>query len=76
MQGLGVKEYHRSCTDNLHEGLKEIGIEPPEVPSPFNLWMNVPWTEVRHFSLSKLSHHLIGLNHTTCCITVSKALMT
>jgi len=42
-QGLGVKEYHRSCTDNLHEGLKEMGINAPETPTPFNLWMNVPW---------------------------------
>ena len=40
-----MKEYHRSCTDNLHEGLEELGLVPPEVPSPFNLWMNVPWTE-------------------------------
>ena len=45
MQGLGVKEYHRSCTDNLHEGLKELGLTAPEVPSPVNLWMNIPWTE-------------------------------
>jgi hypothetical protein len=37
LQGLGVKEYHRSCTDNLHEGLQELGLTPPEVPSPFNL---------------------------------------
>lgn len=44
-QGLGVKEYHRSCTDNLREGLQELGLTPPETPSPFNLWMNIPWTE-------------------------------
>ncbi|CAK0784976.1 hypothetical protein CVIRNUC_008181 [Coccomyxa viridis] len=44
-QGLGVKEYHRSCTDNLHEALKELGLTAPQVPSPFNLWMNIPWTE-------------------------------
>ena len=45
LQGLGVKEYHRSCTDNLHEALKELGLTAPQVPSPFNLWMNIPWTE-------------------------------
>ncbi|CAL5219271.1 g1071 [Coccomyxa viridis] len=44
-QVLGVKEYHRSCTENLHEGLSELGLVPPEVPSPFNLWMNIPWTQ-------------------------------
>ena len=31
LQVLGVKEYHRSCTENLHEGLKELGLTPPEV---------------------------------------------
>ena len=45
VQVLGVKEYHRSCTDNLHEALKELGLTAPQVPSPFNLWMNIPWTE-------------------------------
>ncbi|KAK9806272.1 hypothetical protein WJX72_007984 [[Myrmecia] bisecta] len=45
-QGLGVVGYHRSCTDNLHEALADLSLVPPEVPSPFNLWMNVPWTEV------------------------------
>ena len=40
-----MKEYHRSCTDNLHEALKELGLTASQVPSPFNLWMNIPWTE-------------------------------
>ena len=40
-----MKEYHRSCTDNLHEGLEGLGVVPPEVPSPFNLWMNTPWSQ-------------------------------
>ena len=38
LQGLGCKEYHRNCTDNLHEGMEGLGLTPPEVPSPFNLW--------------------------------------
>jgi len=42
-QILGCKEYHRSCTDNLYEGMSELGLTPPETPSPLNLWMNVPW---------------------------------
>ncbi|HVJ52691.1 MAG TPA: urea carboxylase-associated family protein [Aliidongia sp.] len=41
-QGLGVTEYHDNCTDNLREGLAELGLEPPETPSPLNLWMNIP----------------------------------
>ena len=39
---LGCKTYHRNCTDNLWEGLVEIGVKPTETPSPFNLWQNTP----------------------------------
>src|SRR5262245_50984739 len=39
---LGCKEYHDNCTDNLIAGLRQIGLTPPEVPSPVNLWMNIP----------------------------------
>ena len=41
-QGLGVPEYHDNCTDNLMDGMKALGLTPPEVPSPLNLWMNIP----------------------------------
>jgi hypothetical protein len=43
-EGLGCKEYHDNCTDNLAEGLRGIGLTPPETPSPLNLFMNIPWT--------------------------------
>lgn len=43
-QELGCHEYHDNCTDNLAAGLKELGFTPPETPSPFNLFMNIPWT--------------------------------
>ncbi|MDQ0469410.1 urea carboxylase-associated family protein [Labrys wisconsinensis] len=39
---LGVEGYHDNCTDNLHAGMKEIGLAAPEVPSPLNLFMNIP----------------------------------
>lgn len=42
-QVLGCQGYHRSCTDNLYEGMAELGLVPTETPSPLNLWMNVPW---------------------------------
>jgi uncharacterized protein YcgI (DUF1989 family) len=42
-QFLGVKEYHDNCTDNLMAGMKELGLDAPEVPSPLNLFMNIPW---------------------------------
>lgn len=39
---LGVEGHHDNCTDNLHTAMAEIGLEPPEVPSPLNLFMNIP----------------------------------
>jgi uncharacterized protein YcgI (DUF1989 family) len=42
-EGLGCKEYHDNCQDNLFSGLAELGLSPPEVPSPLNLFMNIPW---------------------------------
>lgn len=39
---LGCKDYHDNCTDNLVAGLKALGLTPPEVPSPLNLFMNIP----------------------------------
>jgi len=44
-QGLGCREYHRNCTDNLREAMAELGLAPPECPSPLNLWMNIPVVE-------------------------------
>ncbi len=39
---LGCTEYHDNCTDNLFAGMRQIGLTPPEVPSPLNLFMNIP----------------------------------
>jgi uncharacterized protein YcgI (DUF1989 family) len=39
---FGCKEYHDNCTDNLIAGMAELGLVPPEVPSPLNLFMNIP----------------------------------
>jgi uncharacterized protein YcgI (DUF1989 family) len=39
---LGVTDYHDNCTDNLYAALAALGFTPPEVPSPLNLWMNIP----------------------------------
>ncbi len=41
---LGCTEYHDNCTDNLAAAMKEIGLEAPETPSPWNLFMNIPWS--------------------------------
>ncbi|MEE8274004.1 MAG: urea carboxylase-associated family protein [Alphaproteobacteria bacterium] len=44
---IGCTEYHDNCTDNLYTGMKELGLTPPEVPSPLNLFMNIPVIEGR-----------------------------
>lgn len=44
---LGAEGYHDNCTDNLIEALRALGLEAPEVPSPLNLFMNVPVTDGR-----------------------------
>ena len=41
-EGLGCTGYHDNCTDNLAAALAEFGLTPPEVPSPLNLFMNIP----------------------------------
>ena len=39
---LGCTTYHDNCTDNLAAGMGELGLPPPETPSPLNLFMNIP----------------------------------
>jgi uncharacterized protein YcgI (DUF1989 family) len=39
---LGCRGYHDNCTDNLAAALDELGLVPPEVPAPLNLFMNIP----------------------------------
>jgi len=39
---LGVEGYHDNCSDNLRLAMMAIGLTVPEVPQPFNLWMNIP----------------------------------
>lgn len=40
---LGVEGHHDNCQDNLFAGMAALGLKPPEVPSPLNLFMNIPW---------------------------------
>lgn len=39
---LGYKGYHESCTENLQRAMAALGLTPPEVPCPLNMWMNIP----------------------------------
>lgn len=41
-QQLGCTDYHDNCADNLRMAMMAIGRNPPAVPAPFNLWMNIP----------------------------------
>jgi uncharacterized protein YcgI (DUF1989 family) len=40
---LGHRGYHDNCHDNFEAALRELSIDPPPLPAPFNLFMNVPW---------------------------------
>ncbi|MCM4159489.1 urea carboxylase-associated protein [Antarcticibacterium sp. W02-3] len=37
--------YHPSCFENLHTNLKSFGIEPDDIPTAFNIFMNVQFKE-------------------------------
>ncbi len=50
---LGCTEYHDNCTDNLFAGMRALGLVPPEVPSPLNLFMNIPLTDGRRLSFGE-----------------------
>jgi uncharacterized protein len=72
---LGCTEYHDNCTDNLMAGMRQIGLTPPEVPSPLNLWMNIPvakhgktgWGE----PLSKAGDYVVLRAQMDCVIAMS-----
>ncbi|MEE8534430.1 MAG: urea carboxylase-associated family protein [Kiloniellales bacterium] len=39
-QLLGGGDDHDNCRDNFHAALREVGIAPPVVPTPWNLFMH------------------------------------
>jgi len=39
---LGCTTYHENCTDNLAAALAALGLQAPETPSPWNLFMHIP----------------------------------
>lgn len=38
-------EYHPSCFENLHTNLAKFNIEPDDIPTAFNIFMNVQFDE-------------------------------
>lgn len=41
-QQLGCDSYHDNCEDNFRSALLELGFDVSNIPSPLNLWMNIP----------------------------------
>ena len=56
-------DYHPSCFENLYTSLKPFGIEPDDVPTAFNIFMNVQFDEKGKLSvdppLSKAGDHVL-----------------
>ncbi|SDK90567.1 hypothetical protein SAMN04488034_101862 [Salinimicrobium catena] len=56
-------EYHPSCFENLHTNLAKFGIEPDDVPTAFNIFMNVQFDQNGKLSvdppLSKAGDHVL-----------------
>ncbi|WP_029034156.1 DUF1989 domain-containing protein [Salinimicrobium terrae] len=44
-------EYHPSCFENLYTNLAPFGIEPDDVPTAFNIFMNVQFDEQGRLSV-------------------------
>lgn len=61
-QRLGARAYHDNCTDNLVAALTSLGLVPPEIPCPFNIWENSrvrpDFTQVIEPPLSKPGDHV------------------
>ena len=47
---LGADGYHDNCADNFRMSLLAIGVRAKHVPSPFNIWMNIPVTKKGDYS--------------------------
>ena len=43
-RSLGCTKFHDNCVDNLIHAMNDLGYETPEIPSPLNIFMNIPWT--------------------------------
>ncbi|MCT8340985.1 urea carboxylase-associated family protein [Flavobacteriaceae bacterium TK19130] len=41
----GNKDYHPSCFENLANNLRPYGIDPDDIPTAFNIFMNVQFAE-------------------------------
>ena len=73
---LGAQGYHDNCADNFRMSLAAIGRTPTHVPSPLNIWMNIPVAQNGDYEwaapVSKPGDHII-LRALLPCIVVMSA---
>jgi uncharacterized protein len=72
---LGVKAYHDNCADNLRMAMMAIGLTVPEVPQPFNVWMNIPlaadWTIDWRAPVASAGDHVLLRAEMDCIVVMS-----
>ena len=74
-RNLGCTAYHDNCRDNLFAGLAELGLTPPECPSPLNLWMNTPVVDGQGIDwrppVSRPGDHVVLRAELDCIVALS-----
>ncbi len=72
---FGCEGYHDNCVDNLRMALAAINLRVPQIPCPFNLWMNTPFypdEQMKHLpTVSKPGDHVTFRAELDAVITVS-----
>jgi uncharacterized protein len=72
---LGIQGYHDNCADNLRMALQAIGMRAPEVPAPFNCWMNTPYatdgTLAWLSTVSKACDYIVFRAELPCVVVMS-----
>ncbi len=67
---LGAKGYHDNCADNFRMSLSAIGAPIAHVPSPFNIWMNIPVSPEGDYAweppVSTPGDHIVLKAHQDC----------
>ena len=72
---LGCTEYHDNCSDNLMKAMNDLDMKISDVPSPINLFMNIPWTSEGQLSweapVSKPGEYILLRAAMDCVIAFS-----
>lgn len=72
---LGCTEYHDNCSDNLIKTMNDLDMEIADVPSPINLFMNIPWTSEGRLSweapVSKPGEYILLRSVMDCVVAFS-----